>query len=156
MVKFLSRLSGHGQFLSGFPVPPPHSTLLTNKIFYVLRIIKILSSCAKKISWHILIKFCQDLIKMFQEKFVYQDLGKMSQVLQWLSRSCMTRQGVSSFDSLEGDCLLRQVLLWRWVFRAAKRSEAQPLLAIKLPSPILWKTVLKTTVLKQGLKTIYF
>ena len=32
--------------------------------------------------------------------FVYQDLGKMFQVLHELTRSCMTWQGVSSFVSL--------------------------------------------------------
>ena len=93
------RFSGHGKFLSRFPVPPPHSRLLTNKI-YASRIIKILSRCARKIYWHILIRSCQDLIKVSPEIFIYQDLGKMSQVFQGLSRSCMTWQGVSSFVSL--------------------------------------------------------
>ena len=51
-------------------------------------------------SWHVLIRSCQDLIKVFQEMFVYQDLGKMFQVLHELTRSCMSWQGVSSFVSL--------------------------------------------------------
>ena len=63
-----------------FIFPPPHSGLLGNKIFCMSRIIKILSSYAKKSSWHVLIRSCQDLIKVFQEMFVYQDLGKMFQV----------------------------------------------------------------------------
>ena len=37
---------------------------------------------------------------LFQEMFVYQDLGKMFQVLHELKRSCMSWQFVSSFVSL--------------------------------------------------------
>ena len=37
---------------------------------------------------------------VFQEMFVYQDLGKMFQVMRELTRSCMSWQGVSSFVSL--------------------------------------------------------
>ena len=85
---------------SQFVFPPPHSGLLRNKVFYMSRIIKILSSYAKKSSWHVLIRSCQDLIKVFQEMFVYQDLGKMFQVLHELTRSFMSWQGVSSFVSL--------------------------------------------------------
>ena len=65
------------------------------------------------------VKNYQDFIKLRQENFltcldkilprsyqgvprnfVYQDLGKMCQVLHELARSCMTWQGVSSFVSL--------------------------------------------------------
>ena len=53
-----------------------------------------------KISWHILIRSYQDLIKVCQEKFLYQDLGKMFQVSLELSRSCMMWQSLSNFVSL--------------------------------------------------------
>ena len=49
IANLLSGLSGHRQFLSGFPVPPPHSRLFTNIVFYVSRLIKLLSSYAKKL-----------------------------------------------------------------------------------------------------------
>ena len=85
---------------SQFIFPPPQSGLLRNTIFYVSRIIKILSGYAKKVLWHVLIRSCQDLIKVLQEMFVYQDLGKMIQVMHELTKSCMSWQVVSSFVSL--------------------------------------------------------
>ena len=52
---------------SQFVFPPPHSGLFRNNVFYMSRIIKILSSFAKKSSWQVLIRSCQDLTKVFQE-----------------------------------------------------------------------------------------
>ena len=75
------------------------------------------SGCLEKV--FLCVKNYQDFIKLRQENFltcldkilprsyqgvprnfVYQDLGKMCQVLHELARSCMTWQGVSSFVSL--------------------------------------------------------
>ena len=75
------------------------------------------SGCLDKI--FLCVKNYQDFIKLRQENFltcldkilprsyqgvprnfVYQDLGKMCQVLHELARSCMTWQAVSSFVSL--------------------------------------------------------
>ena len=60
------------------------------------RIIKVLSSYAKKILT-CLDKILPRSYQCVPRNFVYQDLGKMFQVLQKLTRSCMTWQGVSSF-----------------------------------------------------------
>ena len=61
---------------SQFIFPPPHSGFLGNKYFYMSRIIKILSSYANKSSWHVLIRSCQDLIKVFQETLSIKILAR--------------------------------------------------------------------------------
>ena len=60
----------------------------------------ILSGAVKNISSFILIRYYQDLIKVYHELLVFQILGKMFQVLQETSRSCMFFQDISSFFSL--------------------------------------------------------
>ena len=57
----------------------------------------------QEIFLYCLIRSWQDLTKMYQEFFSYQDLGKIIHVLSRLSRSCMSWQGVSNFVSLGGD-----------------------------------------------------
>ena len=66
----------------------------------------ILASLIEKFSLYCLIRSWQDLTKMYQEFFPYQDLGKITHVLSRLSRSCMSWQGVSSFVSLVKDTVI--------------------------------------------------
>ena len=65
-----------------------------------LRFVKILTRAVKKFSWFTLIRSYQYLIKIYHEMLVIQDLGKMFQVWQEVSISCMSYQGVPSFSSL--------------------------------------------------------
>ena len=74
---------------SRFISPPPHFGLLGKKnIFLRAKNYQDLIKLRQENS-----STCQDLIKVYQEIFVYQDLGKIIQVLQELTRW----QGVSNF-----------------------------------------------------------
>ena len=102
----------------------------TCMIFAWLSRNKILTSCAKKISRHVLIRFCQDLTKVIQEIFAYQDLGKMFHILQELSRSCLTWQGVCSFFSLgifcEPDAQVKPKISTSFEKKARKKTNQMP------------------------------
>ena len=50
----------------------------------------------EKFSWSFLIRS----YKIYHDTLVFQDLGKIFQVLQEVSRSCMSYQGAPSFSSL--------------------------------------------------------
>ena len=77
---------------SRFTIPPPLFGLLRTKFFCVSKKYQDLIKLRKQNFSTIL-----DKIKVFQEIFVYQDRGKMFQVLHELTSFCMTWQGVSSF-----------------------------------------------------------
>ena len=98
---------------------------------------KFLSSYAKKNSWHVSIRSCQDLIKVFKEIYVYQDLGKIIQVLQELTRSCMSWQGLSSFVSL-GKLATTKVkplpIVWETILQGYSVMSAK----LNCPKNFLW------------------
>ena len=52
------------------------------------------SRAVKKYSWFTFIRSYRDLFTIYQEMLVFQVIGQMFQILQEMSRSCMSYTGV--------------------------------------------------------------